>query len=404
MWKPLLIFVLLLGMVQVSHSQKLSRLAEAPDWKALEAFQETITKEEFTGLLDRVYAPGGAWKEWIRVGDTSAEIVTGANRPPFVLRFAASRKDAAAIPRYWRGRAELPPPPANKPLQGLRIAIDPGHIGGDWAKMEERWFQIGNTRPVTEGDMTLYVAKLMVPQLEKLGAKVYLTRKKAAPVTSDRPAKLLGAARAALAERGTSITERRLRLESEILFYRVSEIRSRARLINEKIRPDLVLCLHFNAEGWGNPARPTLVEANHLHFLITGAFSPEELEFEDQRHGMLVKLLNRSFPEELSVTKAVADSMARATELPPFEYKSSVAVDVGGGPYIWGRNLLANRLFECPVVFIEPYVMNQSEVFARIQAGDYAGKRTVAGKLRPSIYREYADSLVAGLVAYYSKR
>jgi N-acetylmuramoyl-L-alanine amidase len=397
------LLVFALGMGELI-AQRLSRLAPAPDWSTLEQFQETITREDFLHLLDRVYAPNGAWRDWIRVENDRALVTTVEGRPPWVLRFAPSRAEAAAVPRYWRGRNELPPPPRNKPLQGLRIALDPGHIGGEWAKMEERWFQIGDARPVTEGDMVLYVARLLKPRLERLGAKVFLTRSRPSPVTSDRPEKLLNAARDSLRERGTSITERRLRLESEILFYRVSEIRARARLINERFQPDLVLCLHFNAEAWGNPARPTLVDQNHLHFLILGAFSAEELGFEDQRYGMLVKLLNRSFPEELAVTKAVAESMARHTGLPPFRYNSAVAVDVGGGPYVWGRNLLANRLFEAPVVFAEPYVMNNAEVFARIQAGDYAGLRTVGGQKRPSIYREYVDSIVEGLVAYYSRR
>jgi N-acetylmuramoyl-L-alanine amidase len=399
-----LVFIFLLGFSSPLEAQRLSRLGTVPDWARLEAFQETITREDFVRLLDRVYAPHGAWHPWIKVENDRALITTGEGQSPFILRFASSRTTAAAVPRFWRARSELPPPPARRPLQGLRIALDPGHIGGDWARIEERWFQIGDTRPVTEGDMVLYVARLLKPRLEQLGARVFLTRSKAAPVTSDRPERLLDAARQSLRERDVSFTERRLRLESEILFYRVSEIRARARLVNERFKPDLVLCLHFNAEGWGNPARPSLVEGNHLHFLIFGALSEEELGLEDQRFEMLLKLLNRSFHEELAVTSAVARSMAAGTGLPPFEYKSSVAVDVGGGPYIWGRNLLANRLFEPPVIFLEPYVMNNKEVWERIQAGDYAGLRTVAGKQRPSIYREYVDSLVEGLVEYYGRR
>jgi hypothetical protein len=400
----LIMLPIFLSNLASAHAQRLSRLAPEPDWPRLDAFQETITREEFVQLLDRVYAPNGVWKEWIEVHDDHALVITKEGQTPWKLRFAASRAHAAAVPRYWRGRAEIEAPTERKPLAGLRITIDPGHIGGEWARIEERWFQIGEARPVMEGDMTLYVARLLKARLEQLGAKVSLTRSKPVPVTGDRPEKLVSAARDALRERGANITERRLRLESEILFYRVSEIRARARLVNEKFKPDLVLCLHFNAEAWGNPARPTLVEANHLHFLILGAFSAEELSFEDQRFGMLLKLLNRSFPEELEATRAVAKSMAEATGLPPFEYKSAVAVDVGAGPYIWGRNLLANRLFESPVIFLEPYVMNNKEVFARIQAGDYAGMRTVHGKKQPSIYREYVDSVVEGLVDYYGRR
>lgn len=398
------VLFLLFAMTASVWSQRLSRLAPPPDWSELEKFQETITREEFVRLLDRVYAPNGAWHPWIKVETDRAAITTREGQPPFLLRFAESRQTAAAVPRFWRARAELPPPPERRPLQGLRIALDPGHIGGDWARMEERWFQIGDTTPVTEGDMVLYVARQLKDRLEKLGARVYLTRAKAAPVTSDRPERLLDAARQSLRDRGVSLTERRLRLESEILFYRVSEIRARARLVNERFKPDLVLCLHFNAEAWGNPARPSFVAANHLHFLIFGALSEEEMGFEDQRHGMLVKLLNRSFREELAVTSAVARSMAAGTGLPPFEYKSPIAVDVGGGPYIWGRNLLANRLFEAPVIFLEPYVMNNREVWERIQSGDYPGMRTVAGQPRPSIYQEYVDSLTEGLIEYYKHR
>jgi hypothetical protein len=53
---------------------------------------------------------------------------------------------------------------------------------------------------------------------------------------------------------------------------------------------------------------------------------------------------------------------------------------------------------------VEPYVMNSRDVHARIQAGDYEGKKKVAGAVRTSIYQEYADSVTAGLVDYYGKR
>ena len=38
---------------------------------------------------------------------------------------------------------------------------------------------------------------------------------------------------------------------------------------------------------------------------------------------------------------------------------------------------------------------------ARIGAGDYEGMRTVNGVERPSIYREYVDGVVEGLLEYY---
>ena len=66
----------------------------------------------------------------------------------------------------------------------------------------------------------------------------------------------------------------------------------------------------LNAEPWGDATNPQLVDQNHLHFLITGALSAQELAYEDQRYDMLVKLLNRSFPEELALTNVISQKMA----------------------------------------------------------------------------------------------
>ena len=81
--------------------------------------------------------------------------------------------------------------------------------------------------------------------------------------------------------------EQTVRWQSEILFYRYSEIRRRAVLVNTKLHPDLVLCLHFNAEGWGDPKNPTLIDHNHLHLLVNGSYLQPELELDDERFEMV---------------------------------------------------------------------------------------------------------------------
>jgi len=397
-------FLLLLALSSAVGWARLTPLAPAPDWSKLEKYQESMTREEFVDLLDRVYAPGGAAAGVVVVEEGAARVKTRSGSPDFVLRFASSRDSVKPAGSFWSPRSALPPAPAGKPLTGLKIAIDPGHLGGRWAKVEERWFRVGNSRPVVEGDMTLLVAKMLIPKLKAMGAQVYLTRSKAGPVTSARPDKLRQEAAASLADKGKPMDPVSLESESDRLFYRVSEIRRRARLVNESIKPDLVLCLHFNAEAWGSETEPRLVDENHLHFLVTGALSAEELSYEDQRFDMLVKLLGRTFPEELKVSATVASAMAEETRLPPYTYVAANALNVGGNPYLWARNLLANRLFACPVVYIEPYVMNGRAAFARIQAGDYEGRRNFGGVPRKSIYREYADSVAAGLAAYYGQR
>ncbi len=386
--------LILLLLAASLEAQKLTPLASRPDWSSLQKFQGTMTKDEFTRLLTEVYAPRDAWRESFTIAEDHATVVTTPGQPPFRLDFAPGAASARPVPRYWRpGRS----------LRGLRIALDPGHLGGEWARMEERWFQIGENQPVIEGNMVLTVAELLKKELERRGAKVVLLRTSSKPATSLRPEKLRTQAAASLRERGRPLNPASLKAESERLFYRTAEIHGRARLVNQRYKPDLVLALHFNAEAWGNPARPILTELNHLHLLVSGCYSARELEYDDQRYDLMVKLLNRSHDKEVSVSRAVAQGMARATGLPPYTYRGDTAINVGGSPYIWARNLLANRLFECPVVYLEPYVMNNQEVHDRVQLGDYPGRRNINGTPRESIYREYVRGVVDGLVAYYGE-
>ena len=359
-------------------------LAGSPDWPSLDAYQETITRTDFERLLTTVFTAGNGWQSTIEIDDQEARIQTGNPAAPvFHLRFALPGKITPA-PRNWHSAAELPTAPPDQPLSGLKIAIDPGHIGGQWAKIEERWFVIGNETPVCEGDMTLRVARLLKPRLEALGATVSLVRDKAEPVTAVRPAS------------ADKLAER--------LFYRTAEIHARAEIVNQTLKPDLVLCLHFNAEAWGDPNAPTLTDRSHLHLVLNGAYTDDEIQLADQRFALLQKLLQRTHEEEVRVGSTVAATFAEISGLPPYTYPadSKNVRAVAQAPYLWVRNLLANRLYDCPVIFMEPYVMNSTADYARIQAGDYEGLRDIAGKMRPSIFREYADALAQGLAKHYA--
>ena len=389
-------------------------LADPPNWKALEKFQKTITHDEFEQALRGVYCTHGINEELIRVDSDVACILTDRDAQTwFTLRFAKDERKRRPVPRKWRPANSLPRADKAGVLSGLKIALDPGHIGGEWAKMEERWFKSGDAPPIEEGEMTLRVAKMLAAKLRALGARVLFVRDKAEPVTPFRANDFREVARGILKAGGNEnppeefegpddpLREQTVRWQSEILFYRGSEIRQRARLVNSKLRPDIVLCLHFNAEAWGDERNPELIDRNHLHLLVNGSYLPPELEFDDVRFEMLQRLLSRTYDEELKIADAAAAAMAKRSGLPPYQYTTDVVTRVGTTGYVYARNLVANRLYQCPVLYFEPYVMNSHEVFARIQAGDYEGTKLINGVERPSIYREYVDSVVDGLVEYY---
>lgn len=410
---PAACFILLAAIFLPSAVQaKLTSLGQPPPWEHLEPFQETITEARFLHLLNEIYAPRSAYEPWIRIEGREAHIRLKAEEDEeFILRFAESQDSALPPPRYWKPRQELPPPKEGKPLSGIRIALDPGHIGGSYGPMEERSFPFDDGPPIQEGDLTLEVARYLQKRLDDLGAEVWLSRSEAKPLTLETIEGLMPVAYQKITGKNynkenynASIHTPEIRKLNELLFYRVSEIRARAEKVNGQIKPDLVLAVHFNAASWPDHDKDNFPLENHFHLLVNGAYSSKELSYDDIRFEMLLKLLTGTAEEEIALGEAIIPAMVKANELPAFIYSTPNAAKVGTSPYLWARNLLANRLYRCPVVYLEPYVLNNRDVAMRARMGDYEGYLEVEGALRKSLIREYADGVVDGLLAYYGSR
>ncbi|SVD32495.1 uncharacterized protein METZ01_LOCUS385349, partial [marine metagenome] len=231
---------------------EVSILGEKPDWSRLDKYGESISRTEFEELLTKVYVPRRAWwKDWLEISDKSVRIRKQAGKDEwYELPFATCSKSAALNRQqeYWRSGKVLRSLARKKPLDGFRIALDPGHIGGKYSEMEGRHFVIGEAAPVKEGNQALVVGKLLAKRLQVLGAKVSLVRGTVKPVTGERPKTLRKEAKVWQGEidgsnppvRTKKETRKLIRRRSEILFFRTSEIMSRARKVNAEIKPDLV--------------------------------------------------------------------------------------------------------------------------------------------------------------------
>lgn len=391
-------------------SPHIARLGRIPDWSRLDPYQGTITREEFVYLLNHCYSRSPEDSTgYIRLQSDRALILKQSNYPElgwYDLRFRTKSPLSAPVPKYWRGPTEIDDLPSNstKPLQGLRIAIDPGHIGGKWVTWDDRHFKIGkDTIEVKEGEMTLMVAKILQKDLALLGAEVFLTRESNNPTTTERVETLQEEAKAYLTRRGQIPSAGLLASTAKAMFAISSEIRSRGEIINDSIRPDLALCLHFDASPWPS-GRPTLRSPNHLHLLINGCYSRSEVAEDDTRFEMLLRILQRVYYEELALADVVSRTMQKETRLPAFAYDGKSGMSVNDNELVWARNLLANRVFFCPVLFFEPFCMNHRETHFRVQEGDYDGLREINGIYRKNIYQEYADGVTSGLVRYYRQR
>ncbi|MFP6901673.1 MAG: hypothetical protein VCA36_12070, partial [Opitutales bacterium] len=169
-------------------------LGESPDWSRLDKYKGTIGREEFAGLLDEVFVPRKNWrKNWVELDQDAVRIrKQGGKDDWYLLPFAnPEEKLTPKLPEeYWRRGDALRSGSGSKALDGFRIALDPGHLGGKFSEMEGRHFVLGEKPPVKEGDLALQVAKRLAKRLRALGAKVSLVRKSAKPITKKRPKSL----------------------------------------------------------------------------------------------------------------------------------------------------------------------------------------------------------------------
>lgn len=396
---------------------KLSPLANQPVWRKLEAFRKTFTAQEFETAMRDFYADGSVFTPPWQLGPDSVSVNTGDPDAPVVrIDFRPPNEPAAKMDRFWRTAGDLPPLNGRPPLSDTHIAIDPGHIGGAYGKMEERFLSFHQGESIQEGDLSLLTAQVLKARLEALGAVASLVRDKSEPVTTTRPPEYSNLALSILKDAGVAAPVDRydgvtgdakiitVQWQSEKLFYRVSEIRERAKKVNQQLKPDLVLCLHYNAEAWGDATQPQFSPVNHMHVMVNGCYAPQELEEEDVRFEMLSRLFSRTHEVELPLAESIADGMAKATGLPAYVYTTKNARRVGASPYVYARNLLANRLYECPVVYLEPYVMNHQETYQRLLLGHYVGRTLVNGKLQTSAIEDYVNGIVDGLVRHYQSK
>ncbi|WP_242522397.1 N-acetylmuramoyl-L-alanine amidase [Candidatus Methylacidiphilum infernorum] len=398
--------------------EKLSPLAPPPDWTRLDQFQETITREEFIQLINTLYSPTGAFWRYTIINGNELTIYSDVehNELLYRLRLAPDQESQLPLKANWvsciktKGNGSSD----SKPLKGLVICLDPGHIGGKWAKMEERFFQIGSDPPVIEAELNMNVCRRAAHFLEEAGARVVWTKKNYEPVTDLRPADLRADALSLLFPfenqenlpyRFSDEIEKKISLTAERLFYRNAEIRARAEIVN-RFNPDLTICVHFNADKWSDhPTREELVQKSKLVVFVNGNYSEEELVFDDQKWDLLYKLLSRTSVPEVEVSEAVAKEMELVWNFPPESYNNwSAAYKVGKSPYVFARNLLANRIYHCPVVFIEGPYMNAVDAYDRIIAGDYDGNKIINGKSFKSIFVEYAEIITQGIISWATSK
>lgn len=390
------------------------------EWTSLSKFNETLTRQQFEERLNQIFDPFHGMSPFLEISDKSVKIFSSKNhhqKPLVEIIFAESPGKFKTLFRTFHLPREIREKDREKPLSGLRVAIDPADIGGKWANTECRSTYFKGYGRINEGDINLKVANILKDRLEELGAKVFMVRTDCSPVNDLEPQQILPVAENILAHHQNLLPQayfqraeglpandpKRKEIAAEVLLTKSIEARARAEKVQKNFQPDITLVLQHNASN--ESVHGGLTPINRNIFFVHGAYTEEELKDDaNQRYRLLTKLLQNITFVETEVACNIAKRFKDATDYPPILYGDSATTRLIKKDclYVVARNIALNREHDGPVVVVEPYMMNQRTTLKRLLAGDYSGSKIIDGRRRISIYREYANAVVQGLLDSYS--
>lgn len=286
---------------------------------------------------------------------------------------------------------ELPVVDPQKPLTGLRVALDPGHMGGSvWDKRTGKYVRDARGRIVSEGVIAYQVAVLLKADLEALGATVLITRNGLNPTTTldYSTFDLKPFARNELKDLSLSPWFQRLlnagppgpalfnafdgsaerkRLFSDFergpYFIERADLWARAAMINA-FQADIVLIIHFDtAEPLRDPVGVNPGAPNATKTFVVGAYQSAELSSRSTRKYFARHLLDqRSWDLSLALGRSV---------LRQFQSRLGLKIAASGGdkavqvePGIFARNLQIPRRLTAPAIsYLECLFYNRPQEF-----------------------------------------
>lgn len=289
-----------------------------------------------------------------------------------------------------------------KDLIGVKIAIDPGHLGGPYANLEDRFIDIppslerAESIKFDEGTLCFLTAAYLKLLLEKEGAIVMLTR--------DR----IGAG--VFAEDFFDWLRQNVNLwvgEGGSLkklfgkYYNPLDLRARAKKINE-FAPDLSIVIHYNSQdGENNTASNHAISPlNYNMVFVPGAFCHNELTDKDSRYEFLRLLVSDDLNLSLKLSRAVLEKFGEHLQVPPIaksdgaNYLNRVGMKIDEG--IFARNLALTRLIHGPVCYGETLIQNNIDECVLLSRKDFV----INGQFCSSRIKQVAEAYFEGIKKY----
>lgn len=334
-----------------------------------------------------------------------------------VLDFEAELSNSVQLTSYQR-----------QSLNGVRIALDPGHMGGDiWDFRTGKFVQNRKGERLSEGLLALQTALLLEERLTRRGAQVLLTRRTLDSVEKTRyedlglepyakkellestlqPWFLQTLRKAPVGPELFAAFEKRKefrQLFSEGMrwkyFIHGADLEARAQMINN-FRPDVALCLHFDAATKNNGLSPRPLKLTKTY--IAGGFEPTEFASRSDRALFAQHALNKKIWEESRrLSRHIVSQISQRLQMKPETPQVSTTPEIEKG--VIARNLaLTRHLVGIPFSYVESFYYNDKDEFNALKSKDYV----ISIDGQPYAYSkrllDLVNALEAAIISYVSE-
>ena len=264
----------------------------------------------------------------------------------------------------------------SKKLEGIKIAIDPGHIAGNhtMALIEGKNLKFykknypqlkKDSILIAEGILTFATAQILKAQLENDGAEVFLTRSEnltAFGLTYDEWLikkknkfldSLFASGKISLSKK--EALKKKNKKEFFYDFFRDIDLVKRAELIN-KFKPDASLIIHYNVDeknhNWEKPTTKNFCMA-----FIPGAFDAKILQTDIARTNLIRLLLSNHLSLSEKLSSLTVNEFHKKLTI-PIATKKDADYLLNNCKYaskegVYCRNLALCRLIQSPLVYGE---------------------------------------------------
>jgi len=330
---------------------------------------------------------------------------------------------------YERAAIHLPiaptETPTGHPLAGKKIAIDPGHLGGDMemALLEGKFVRMRHGDELlefNEGNLNLATAILLKQKLEAVGAEVLLTRS-AEGVSAF--GKTYGqwleqdfekALQTALKQGEINRWEYRKlkRYSPQQVFHRFfkhREMKERARKIN-RFAPDISLVIHFNIDERTFLSRPNKsemvpAEVNYCMAFIPGSFLDGELQKPEDRIAFAQKLFSEDVERSILLAERVMHYHHKLLKVPfataehRLSYLEHNSLPIPNAPGVYARNLVLTRFINGPVCYGESFCQDSRTEFLQL----YTPEGTAEAAMQLPRLQQTAEAYYLGVLDYFEQ-